>query len=305
MTHPSEQFPSELPQPQPERELPERAPPAFAFGGCSPEGVMVLDEVIAKRYYSYTDADRPAALTSLYGAIDRGRTQLITDDPFNARRLNRLMAASSDERVQRQAMNYSLELLRYDQTSPDSHPFATLLFKDMPYPEPEGDFYDRVKVDEYDFTSFEDIEEIALLNEVINDEREVSSEGGDDEWAGLMDYLGEAVENGIIYLVEYDTNKARELLYAMAMSNNLKRQRSASYVLGYLLKREHDENDIDHMSQTTLHLVSLFKVEQRELDFGNGARDTLADALFDGWLPPEIDRWFREEGRKAGHDYGR
>ncbi|MEV0710398.1 hypothetical protein [Nocardia aurea] len=259
---------------------------------------MALDEVIAKRYYSHSDSDRPAALTSLYGAVGGGRSQLISEDPFKARQLHRLMAASPDERVQRQANAYSLELLRYDQTSPDSHPFATVLHNLLPQPEPAGEYFDRVKIG-FDLEGLE-VEEIGFLGEIIYEQYfnfEISY-----EQHGLLEMFSEQISEDIIELTRNDIDKARRLLHGMAVSDEVNRQLSVPFRLESLLRREHEVEDFEAASVTAGHMMDLHR-SIHERDYGESERPQTAiyKALDDRYLNSDIEQRFNQHFQKLGY----
>ncbi|MFD3431257.1 hypothetical protein [Nocardia fluminea] len=252
---------------------------------------MALDEVIARRYYSYSDADRPAALTSLYGAVGGGRSQLISEDPFKARQLHRLMAASPDERVQRQANAYSLELLRYDQTNPDSHPFATVLHNLLPQPEPAGEYWGRVRIG-FDLSAL-DSGDIGLLDDII----ENSFKYYDDQGQSFLESLGDEVEEGFKRFVENDLANAQEIIYEMATSDNPIYYRFAARRLVYLLGKMKEVGSDADIRIASEHMLQLSRRErEKRLDVFTEVQPSVWDALGDGLLSADIAEQLDEYG---------
>ncbi|MBH0779393.1 hypothetical protein [Nocardia bovistercoris] len=252
---------------------------------------MALDEVIYRRYSAYSDADRPAALTSLYGAIGHGRSQMIAEDPFKARRLHRLMAASPDERVQRQANAYSLELLRYDQTSPDSHPFATILDNVLPHPEPEGEYWDRVKIG-FNLEGL-GVEESAFLGEIIYEQFFDFDAPEEQNW--LLQIFSEQSDVDINKLIVNNIGKARELLHGMATSDIIARKLFVPFKLESLLRREHEIEDYEAVSVTANHMMGLHTfIHTRHFSDSEGPRHAIYNAVDGNYLKSDIEQRFNQ-----------
>ncbi|RDI54010.1 hypothetical protein [Nocardia mexicana] len=241
-------------QPQPEREQPERAPPAFDFSTFSFLEVAALGGALTHELYRSDTQEsykyhNLQATRSLYEAVGQGLQPLIKRNPYLARETARTLAAEPTYRrwVATQLMP---NLLRHDENDPRGHCFATIAHLLLPAPdqgviEHAGESECRI-----DLSQFGDEEIMALCETTWSwrsrssdryfDERKKRRDTASGELHGgeLRDAAGHvcfAIDQGVREVIRNDPVRARKLISSMSSSGSMALKRESHYWLRDLL----------------------------------------------------------------------